>query len=106
MAFHNQSEHVVDELYQLAANERRRIIIGTLLETTEYVTLDELVRTIIQETEDCYTHHSQFIETELKCRYLPTFSEAGFVEFDPERKLVKPQEELARFEEILPETYR
>ena len=97
--------NTLDELYRIAANERRRIIVGTLLQSDDDVTLAELVDAIIEREEGYYAHRAEFIETELKRRYLPKYADVGLVDFDPKREVVSPRAELERFEEILPDSY-
>lgn len=99
------SDTDLDELYRIAANERRRTIIAILLREKEPLSIETLVRQIVENQKGITQHKAAFIETELRHRYLPMFSDANLIEFDSEREVVRPKDELSRFEQILPDAY-
>lgn len=99
----NELRCSLDKLYEIAADARRRTIITVLLNADGEMTLDSLTSKVIVNQDDLSAHKARFIEMELRHRYLPMFSESDFVEYDEEREVVRPRQELDRFSVILPE---
>lgn len=96
----------IDTMYRLAADERRRILIGILLDSDGPIPVDDLASRIVARQDDCYAHESTFVEVQLRSRYLPMLAEEEYVEFDREKAVVAPRQELAQFDEIIPDSYR
>lgn len=93
----------VDTVLDLCQDHHRRIVLGTLADR-EQVTVNDLANAIVKhdhhvppaEVSDETAHR---IRIALHHVHLPKLSKSGVVEYDPERKLVKP---TARFDRMEP----
>lgn len=93
----------LDAVLGLCADEHRRIVLGVLVTQERSLTIDDLTKAIVK-----HNHHELLTEvsgetmTEIKAEihhdHAPRLADAGLVEYDRERQLVEPTEQLARME--------
>lgn len=88
-----------DSILKLCWKQHRRIVLKTLAEERQSLTLDRLTEAILR-----YNHHtppaeaSEDVITEIHlslCQVdLPKLASEGMIDYDPEHQLVKPTEQL------------
>lgn len=94
-----------DELHRIAANERRRRVLAALRGAEAWLAIDELASRLPEHEPEPAAAESDRgrseIEVELVHHHLPMLHDAGLIEFDPERRRIRPTERLERATEIV-----
>lgn len=95
-----------DSILKLCWNQHRRIVLKTLAEEQQSLTLDELTEAILT-----YNHHtppaeaSEDVVTEVRLSLyqvdLPKLVSEGLIDYDPEHQLVEPTEQLDQIQPTL-----
>ncbi|MFP8951394.1 hypothetical protein ACLI4Z_00285 [Natrialbaceae archaeon A-arb3/5] len=88
-----------DTVLDLCGDEHRRIILALLATERRSVTVKDLRNTILKHNHDTpVTDASEEVLTEIQStlshRHIPKLESAGVIEYDSERKLVKPTEQF------------
>lgn len=91
----------LDAVLDVCENKHRRIVLATLANQQQSLSIDDLTNAIIK-----YNHHQPPTETDdetfkrayvgLYQSHLPKLAEAGFIQYDPEGKVVEPTAEVGR----------
>lgn len=94
------------ELHRIAASERRRIVLAALLETSGWVSVEDVASRIANRTErpTASDDRRSTIEIELVHCHLPLLDDAELIEFDRERRRLRARDELECVPEMLLET--
>ena len=95
-----------DSLLDLCRHQHRRIVLGTLIEEGRSLTLDDLTKAVLRHNHQMpITEVSEDVLTEIRLTlhhvHLPKLAAEGFVDYEPERKLVEPTDRLAQVEPTL-----
>ncbi len=90
----------------LCQNQHRRIVLKMVVEEQRSLTLDELTKAILK-----YNYHtppteaSEDVLTEIRLSlyhvHLPKLAAEGFINYDPERRVVEPTEQLDQVQPTL-----
>lgn len=111
----------LDTVLDVCGHKQRRIVLATLENQQRSLSIDDLTNEIIK-----HNHHVPMTETGdetvtrihvgLQHTHLPKLDEAGLIQYDPERKVVKPTDQIGRegtflsailaMDSDLPGTYR
>jgi len=75
-------EPEIDKRFRLLASEERRYLLGCLIATDEWVSIDTLVEHIAARTGES----RERVYTQLHHCHFPRLRTAGLVEFDPESR--------------------
>lgn len=91
-----------EDLYDLLGNCRRRYVIDYLREHREPTSLDTLARRVAARENntsvaEVTTAERKRVYTSLQQTHLPRMDEVGVVEFDKERGVITPADQLAEF---------
>lgn len=91
----------LDAVLDVCTNKRRRIVLATLANQQQPVSIDDLTNAVIK-----HNHHLPPTEADdetfkrayvsLYQTHLPKLAEAGFIQYDPEEKVVEPPDEVGR----------
>lgn len=96
-----------DELFELLANERRRIVVAYLLGRDGPVAVEEVVDHVVAEIESSVGRAERdprvSVGVSLHHVHLPKLDDAGAIEYDPQRQLVRGTGALQAFEPYLVE---
>jgi hypothetical protein len=95
-----------DSLLDLCRDQHRRIVLGTLLEEQRSLTLNDLTTAILEYNHQMpITEASEEVLTEIRIWlyhvHVPKLAAEGLVEYDSDRRLVEPTEELERAQPAL-----
>lgn len=92
-----------DAVLDLCRDQHRRIVLAVLADQRRPVTLDDLTKTVLK-----HNHHTPLLEvSEAVLReiqlslfhvHLPKLEASGIIEYDSERHLIEPTDELERVE--------
>uniref|UniRef100_UPI003D9732DC DUF7344 domain-containing protein n=1 Tax=Halomicrococcus sp. NG-SE-24 TaxID=3436928 RepID=UPI003D9732DC len=95
-----------DSVLSLCRNQHRRIVLALLTEEQRSLTLTDLIKTILtynhqtpiaEASEDVITE----VRRSLHHVHLPKLASAGLINYDPERQLVEPTEQLDQVQPTL-----
>ncbi|WP_256392641.1 DUF7344 domain-containing protein [Natronoarchaeum rubrum] len=97
-----------DDVLDLCADRRRRIVLGVLVTQERSLTINDLTKAIVK-----HNHHEPLaevsgetltqIKAELHHRHAPRLADAGLIKYDRERQLVEPTDRFAQVETQLTE---
>ena len=95
-----------DSVLGLCQHQHRRIILGTFAEEKRSLTLDDLTKAILKYNHQTpLTEASADVLTEIRLSlhhvHLPKLASEGLVNYDPERHLVEPTEQLDQVQPTL-----
>ena len=95
-----------DSVLDLCQNQHRRIVLGTLAEEQRSLTLNDLTKVVLK-----YNHQTPITEAsadvliEIRLSlyhvHLPKLASEGLINYDPERQLVEPTEQLDQVQPTL-----
>lgn len=91
----------LDTVLDVCRHKHRRIVLATLANKPQSTSIDELIDAVIK-----YNHHVppkdvddervKRIHVGLHQAQLPKLADTGFIQYDPERKVVEPTAEVGR----------
>jgi len=95
-----------DSLLGLCQHQHRRIVLRTLAEEQRELTLTDLTKTVLKYNHQTpITEASEDVITTIRLslhhNHLPKLASEGLIEYDPERRLVKPTERLDQVQPTL-----
>ena len=81
-----------DQRYRLLASARRRLVIDILAETTEPVGLEELAEGVVtrEDVAPSSDDAKERVAISLHHVHLPKLSDAGVLDYDPEKHRIEP----------------
>lgn len=92
----------VDDVFDALADQRRRSVLELVLRRSEPMALEELADRLLAAGHVTPTPAGANERDRLRCRLyhvdLPTLDDAGIVEFDRERKTVRPADDPRRLD--------
>lgn len=88
-----------ETVLEIVQSGYRRVILTVLMDEQRALTLNELTKTLIERThQKSVSEVSKDEMTEIRISlyhvHLPKLAEAGFITYDPDRKLAEPTEQL------------
>lgn len=97
-------DHSLESLFELLSDERRRLVVSTVAEKGERVSLSDLAETVAEaEAADASAvskDHFEVVHTLLYHSHLPKLADAGVLEFDREEGAVEPGPDLSSVAEV------
>lgn len=97
-------DHSPESLFELLSDERRRLVVSTVAEKGERVSLSDLAETVAEaEAADASAvsqDHCEVVHTLLYHSHLPKLADAGVLEFDREERVVEPGPNLSSVAEV------
>uniref|UniRef100_UPI003D99F217 DUF7344 domain-containing protein n=1 Tax=Halomicrococcus sp. NG-SE-24 TaxID=3436928 RepID=UPI003D99F217 len=95
-----------DSVLSLCRNQHRRIVLALLTEEQRSLPLNDLTKTILTYNhQTTITEASEDVITEVRRSlhhvHLPKLASAGLINYDPERQLVEPTEQLDQMQPTL-----
>ncbi|WP_455032225.1 DUF7344 domain-containing protein [Haloarcula terrestris] len=95
-----------DSLLDLCRNQHRRIVLKTLVEEQQSVTVDDLTGVVLKYNHQIsVTEASEDILTEINNSlyhtHLPKIASEGLINYNPERQLVEPTKQLDQVQPTL-----
>lgn len=88
-------------MLDLCQNQHRRIVLGVLAEEQRSLTLNDLTKAVLQYNHQTpITEASEDVLTKIRLSlyhvHLPKLVSEGFINYDTERQLAEPTEQLAQ----------
>lgn len=101
-----EDSNVFDSVLDLCQNQHRRIVLGTLAEEQRSLTLNDLTKVILKYNHQTpITEASDDVLTEIRLLlyhvHLPKLASEGVIDYDLERHLVEPTEQLDQMQPTL-----
>ncbi|RBI60746.1 hypothetical protein DMJ13_17485 [halophilic archaeon] len=95
-----------DSVLGLCQHQHRRIVLALLTEEQRSLTLNDLTKTILKYNhQTAITEASEDVITEIRLSlhhvHLPKLASAGLINYNPERHLVEPTEQLDQVQPTL-----
>ncbi|MFC6717877.1 DUF7344 domain-containing protein [Halovalidus salilacus] len=95
-----------DSVLNLCQHQHRRIVLGILAEEQRSLTLNDLTKAILKYNHQTpITEASKDVLAEIRLSlyhvHLPKLVSEGLINFDPERQLVEPTEQLDQMQPTL-----
>ncbi|NHN41306.1 hypothetical protein G9C85_06605 [Halorubellus sp. JP-L1] len=95
-----------DSVLELCQHQHRRIVLGVLAREQRSLTLNDLTQAVLKYNHQTpITEASADVLTDIRLSlyhvHFPKLSSEGLVDYDPERKLVEPTEQLAQVQPTL-----
>ena len=95
-----------DSILDLCQNQHRRIVLGTLAVEQRPLTLNDLTKVVLKYNHQTpITEASEDVLTEISLSlyhvHLPKLASEGLIDYDPERHLVEPTEQLDQVQPTL-----
>jgi hypothetical protein len=95
-----------DSVLDLCQNQHRRIVLGMLAEEQRSLTLNDLTKAVLKYNHQTpLTEASKDVLAEIRLSlyhaHLPKLASEGLINYDPERQLVEPTEQLDQMQPTL-----